>query len=168
MNISRLSSVPASAQPVAARPYQAPKVANDPDNDGDSKPQAPLTNLGVQTTQPESPSQQDVDYSTRMANFANRIENRVQNAIDTGNLSPDQTQALQDASTQFQALMNRIGNADFSSAPKRQVLYALHQLTHQIQSILHPQQSPTATADVLKGNSGVATTAVAPSVDTVA
>lgn len=123
MNISRTNSVPANLPQVASR-ASASKVARDPDQDGDqhSAPTA-ATSAG---------------NSQRLANLAAKIDNRVQHAIDDGNLSDEQKKALQDAASSFQQLMNRIGNADFEKSPKRQVMYALHQLGHKLQDILGP------------------------------
>ena len=74
---------------------------------------------------------------------------------------------MQDASAKFQALMNRIGNADFSGSPKRQVMFALHQLSQQIQGILQPQGTEPG-ASTATGNSGVAAASIAPTIDAVA
>lgn len=124
MNISRTNNgVPANLQQVASRTSPS-KVARDPDQDGDQHTAPTQANQGV--------------LSQRLANLTSKVENRVQNAIDSGNLSDDQKQALQDAAASFEKLMGRIGNADFDKTPKRQVLYALHQLGSKIHDILGP------------------------------
>jgi hypothetical protein len=168
MNISRLST-PASLPQVATRPphhqHHHVRAANDGGAD-EATTQATAADASVQGSGTEA---QDHDFSKRVANYASQIEHRVQNAISGGNLSPDQAQALQDASAQFQSLMNRIGNADFSGTPKREVLFALHQLSTQIQSILQPQQTqPGSSGDALAGGSGAAAATSTPTIDTVA
>jgi hypothetical protein len=175
MNISRLSNVPANVQPVAARPFQSqPKVATAPEKDVDTRPHAPHSTLGAAQGQAQVADDGDGDvdqnYSTRIANYTSRIETRIQNAIENGNMSDSQVQGLKDAAAQFQALMNRIGNADFSHSPKRQVLFALHQLTQQIQSILHPDQGNQLgnSTNTLGTGSNTAAAAPAASIDAVA
>lgn len=170
MNISRLSSSSANAQPLPARPLQSqPKLAGAPERGVDGKPHATHSSHGRETGQVEDAPDHGHDHSQRVANFAARIETRLQNAIESGNLSDDQVQALQQAASAFQSLMNRISNADFAHSPKRQVLFALHQLGDQIQSILHPeeQSQPTSTSTLAR-NADVAGATAAPSIDAVA
>ena len=94
----------------------------------------------VAATQKSDEGQAQLDkakLTKRIANLSDKIETRVQNAIDSGKLDEKQVQAVQEASQNFQALMQRIGNADFDHAPKRQVLYALHKLGSEMSQIMN-------------------------------
>jgi hypothetical protein len=170
MNISRLSSASANAQPVSARPFQSqPKLPGASERGVDGKPHATHSSHGRETGQVEGAPDHGHDHSQRVANFAAGIETRIQNAIENGNLSDEQVQALQQAASAFQSLMNRISNADFSHSPKRQVLFALHQLGDQIQNILHPEeQGQPASTSTLTRSSDVAAATAAPSIDALA
>jgi hypothetical protein len=174
MNISRLTNQSANIQPAAVRPYQAPKSTTAPEKGVDTKPHA--THHASQGTsaakaQGADDGDGDVDsqnFGARISNYASQIDTRVQNAIQNGNLSDDQVQALHDASAKFQQLMERIGNADFAKSPKRQVMFALHQLSQQIQSILHPEETNPSATSALTGGADVAGASAAPTIDAVA
>ena len=147
MNISRTTnSVPANPPQVASR-ASSTKVARDPEPSADQHSAPTQASQGV--------------LSQRLANLTNKVENRVQNAIDAGNLSDDQKKALQEAAASFEKLMNRIGNADFDHAPKRQVLYALHQLGNKIQDILGPLDGSETLKTGAAGSSSPSTKNVA-------
>lgn len=177
MNISRLSSnVPANTTPAPARP-STPKTTTERGVGG--KPHAAHHSHGShQDTPPgvvRSAEEGDGEvgqtnkFGARIDNFAARIETRIQNAIDNGNLSEEQATALKAATEKFTQLMNRIGNADFANAPKRQVMFALHQLGNEIQNILHPQETdPTiANATTTTGAVAAAKPTPTPTIDTV-
>ena len=127
MNISRLSSVPASAQPASVRPFQSTTKATGAER-------------RTEATEDRRP-----EHQPRVAEFASQIDTRLQNVIAEGNLSDDQIQELKAAAAQFQALMSRIGSADFSAAPMRQVLFAIGQLGEHVQKVVHAGHTILAT-----------------------
>jgi hypothetical protein len=152
MNISRLSSVSANAQPASVRPFHSTTKASE----------APERRAEVAESRGH-------EHSRRVSNFASQIETRLQGAIENGNLSEGQIQGLKDAAAQFQSLMNRIGSAEFSNSPERQVLFALDQLGNQMQKVLHPddhsQNTPVRGGEAAGAMSAPTTM---PSVDAVA
>jgi hypothetical protein len=173
MNISRLNSVPANLQPASARPYQAPKSTTAPEKGVESKPHATHhASKGTSTARAQGADDGDGDvdstnYGERISNYASEIDTRLSNAIQNGNLSDEQVQSLKDASAKFQQLMQRIGNADFAKSPKRQVMFALHQLSHEIQSVLHPEETQPSATSTLGGDSSVAGATALPTIDAV-
>jgi len=97
----------------------------------------------------------------RVANFAGRIEKRLQHAIDKGNLSDEQVQALKAAAAKFQSQMNRIGDVKISHLPKREAHIALHQLSQQFHAILDPEEQGQPSSSPIAAP-------VAPTIDEVA
>ena len=174
MNISRLNSVPANLQPASARPYQAPKSTTAPEKGVGSKPHATHhASQGTSAAKAQGADDGDGDVDSqnlgqRISNYANQIDARLQNAIQSGKLSDEQVQSLKDASAQFQQLMQRIGNADFSKSPKRQVMFALHQLGDQVQNIIHPEQQdqPPSASSTTSGSTVTGATPL-PTIDAV-
>ena len=168
MNISRLSSSAANAQPAAARPAPTqPRNPNAAERGLETGPHSNHSSSGPESGRVEQAPDHLHDHSQRVANFTAQIENRLQHAIRSGDLSEEQIQGLKDAAAQFTALMNRIGNAQFADSPQRQVLFALHQLGNQIQGLLGTQDQPESTNTLAK-ESGASAGQPAPSVDTVA
>lgn len=94
--------------------------------------------------QPETPA----PLAQRLANMTSKVEARVANAIEKGELNERQIHNLRNAAEKFEALMNRIGNADFQNGPKRQVLYALHQFSNDVSAVLNPQPTESLTQAV--------------------
>jgi hypothetical protein len=150
MNISRLSSVPANAQPASVRPFQSTTMATGAER------------------RAEATEDRRHEHQPRVAEFASQIDSRLQGVIEEGNLSDDQIQELKAAAAQFQSLMSRIGSADFSAAPMRQVLFAIGQLGNQVQKVLHADdQGPnTLVRPPASGASSFAPTTL-PSIDAV-
>lgn len=119
MNISR---IPASTSAQAA---SVPTPTRNPETKAAARTQTEMSTA--------APLQQ------RLANLTSKVEKRVANALEKGQLNDEQIQNLRAASEKFQALMTRIGNADFKNGPKRQVMYALHQFTQNVSAVLHPE-----------------------------
>ena len=168
MNISRLSNSAANAQPASARP--GPTHARNPnaaERGVESQPHSTHSTSGPESGRAEPAQDHLHDHSQRVANFTAQIEHRLQNALRSGDLSEEQIQGLKEAAAQFTALMNRIGNAEFSHSPQRQVLFALHQLGNQLQALLGEQDQPTSTNTLAK-DSGAIAGQPAPSLDTLA
>ncbi len=175
MNISNLSSISGS-------PQQAARLAasqEDASADGSvSKPHATHHQHGSRRSAPAAEATEastvpdndgDQDDAQRVANLANRVDARLQNAITTGNLTADQTVALKDAAAKFQALMTRIGNAGETATTRRAVHFALHQLGQQIQDIFNSQgTSPSDSTATSTSGADIAAAITAPPVDTVA
>ncbi len=175
MNISNLSSISGS-------PQQAARLAasqEDASADGTvSKPHATHHQHGSRRSAPAAEATEastvpdndgDQDDAQRVANLANRVDARLQNAITTGNLTADQTVALKDAAAKFQALMTRIGNAGETATTRRAVHFALHQLGQQIQDIFNSQgTSPSDSTATSTSGADIAAAITAPPVDTVA
>lgn len=95
--------------------------------------------------QPESQAETPAPLAQRLANMTSKVEARVANAIEKGELNERQIHHLRTAAEKFEALMNRIGNADFQNGPKRQVLYALHQFSNDVSALLNPQPNENLT-----------------------
>ena len=150
MNISRLSSVPASAQPASVRPFQSTTKATGAER-------------RTEATEDRRP-----EHQPRVAEFASQIDTRLQNVIAEGNLSDDQIQELKAAAAQFQALMSRIGSADFSAAPMRQVLFAIGQLGEHVQKVVHAEeQGPNTLVRAAESGATSFAPTTLPSIDAV-
>jgi hypothetical protein len=113
----------------------------------------------------------------RVAAYAEKVDHRIENLIASNKLSDREVNALQEAASEFQQLMQRIGNADFGvEGPKRQFLHVLGQFTHKVGAILEgaqpadPTRIETLSADA-KTSAAAPAKAVAmrqPQVDTLA
>lgn len=96
---------------------------------------------------PETQADSPAPLAQRLANMTSKVETRVANALEKGQLNERQAHDLRAAAEKFEALMNRIGNADFQNGPKRQVLYALHQFSNDVSAILNPQPTENTAAE---------------------
>jgi len=101
---------------------------------------------------PETQAETPAPLAQRLANMTSKVEARVAKAIEKGELSEQQIQNLRSSAEKFQALMNRIGNADFQNGPKRQVLYALHQFSNDVAAILNPQPTDNSSSQPTEAN----------------
>jgi hypothetical protein len=96
------------------------------------------------------------DPSKRLLAFAEKLDQRIANAAESNKLSQRQLNALNGASAQFHALMNRIGNADFGAeGPAPYFLEALDALSKKIAGIVgagagQPTEDTAAAAALAK------------------
>ena len=113
----------------------------------------------------------------RLAAYTEKVDQRIENLLASNKLSEREVNALQEAASEFQQLMQRIGNADFGvEGPKRQFLHVLGQFTQKVGAILEGAQpaDPTRVETLSAGGkSAVATLAKTgvlpqPQIDTLA
>ena len=90
----------------------------------------------------KSDVQEAQPQAKRLAAYAEKIDKRMENAIASSDLSEREVNALKDATEDFQALMQRIGNADLSAeASKKHFLSVLNGFTSKVGSILDAAQA---------------------------
>jgi hypothetical protein len=128
MNIQRLSA-PASSGIASKGPIQRKGETTEPaDPTGTSEVSAP---------------------TQRLLAYAEKLDQRIQSAIESNKLSPRQANALQGASAQFQALMTRISKAKLGpEGPTPYFQDALKALSEKIAAIVTAGQpsQPTSIA----------------------
>jgi hypothetical protein len=173
MNISSISSVTSNPQPLALpTPTQA-----DGSTDGTAtRPHGAHhrhhhgPKAGKATESVADPEQDgDQDNASFVTRLADRIQTRLQHAINSGKFTSDQVAALKDAAAKFQDSMTRIGNAGTTNETRREVHVALHQLGQQLQPIFSAQAATPSTASATDADgSDIAAANTAPPIDTVA
>lgn len=127
MNIQRLSA-PATSGTASKGPIQRKGETIEPaDPTGTSEVSAP---------------------TQRLLAYAEKLDKRIQSAIETNKLSPRQANALQGASAQFQALMTRISKAKLGpEGPTPYFQDALQALSEKIGAIVTAGQPTQPTTE---------------------
>ncbi|MBK7642277.1 MAG: hypothetical protein IPJ19_04395 [Planctomycetes bacterium] len=169
MNISSLTNM-ASSLPQVARPNTTSTEATGSRPHGTHHTASRKTAEGSEAKGVrENDGDGDDNTSTRVSNLADKINTRLENAINSGSLTPEQASALKDAAAKFTALMNRIANAGAQDVTKRAVHMAMSQLHEQVQGIFQGQGTDDVGASEAAAKSGtdLAAAITAPTVDTL-